>query len=102
MFSEVQSITKPILDYLKDKKVDAQLQYDLSKAFPISSQYVQTLKRWCLESIGTGNIRMRGPQSLRFGNLLKGTIRIDIVDMTGIGPGHTHPNGEINWIFSYK
>ena len=96
----IRTLSQPFLDFFHGRDVDAQLQYDLSKTFPMSSPAVQQLKHWCINNIQTGAIRMRGPQTLRFGNLLKGTMRIDIVDMTGVGPGHTHPNGEINLSFA--
>ena len=96
----IRTVAQPFLDFVQGRSVDVQLQYDLSTTFPMASLEVQRLKQWCLENIQSGNIRMRGPHTLRFGNLLKGEMRIDIVDMTGVGPGHTHPNGEINLSFS--
>ena len=95
----------PILSFLQTQTVDTQLQYTLSKRFPLSSNLVQSIKSWCLTSVHDGSIRMRGPKSLRFGNLLHQKkndygFRIDIVDMTGVGPGHIHPLGEINLCFA--
>ena len=95
----------PILSFLQTQTVDTQLQYTLSKRFPLSSDLVQSIKSWCLTSVNDGSIRLRGPKSLRFGNLLHQKkndygFRIDIVDMTGIGPGHIHPLGEINLCFA--
>ena len=98
--SEMMSFVSPIIDWIENRAVDAQLQYDLSHRFPLSSTHIQQFKEWCVQNIENGSIRMRGPNSLRFGNLLKGKMRIDIVDMSGVGPGHTHPNGEINLSFS--
>ncbi len=99
------SVFKPILDFIQHRSVDAQLQYDLAKAFPLSSDSVQSIREWCLQGLKSGSIRVRGPQTLRFGNLLhqkrnEYAFRIDIVDMEGKGPGHIHPKGEINLCFS--
>jgi hypothetical protein len=98
--SKLMSFVSPIIDFIENHPVDAQLQYDLSQQFHLSSLHIQHFKNWCVDNIQNGSIRMRGPDSLRFGNLLKGKMRIDIVDMTGVGPGHTHPNGEVNLSFA--
>ncbi|MBX2803409.1 MAG: DUF4863 family protein [Myxococcales bacterium] len=47
----------------------------------------------------------RATPTLTFGRLAKATetthdLSIDIVDMTGAGPGHTHPKGEVNLCFA--
>ena len=94
-----------IFTYLNERPVDTQLQYTLSKRFPISSLQIQQIRAWCLSEIEAGRIRMRGPQTLRYANLLHQNaspfqIRIDIVDMNGVGPGHVHPLGEINLCFA--
>ena len=95
----------PILSFLQRQPVDTQLQYTLSQKYPLSSTLIQDIKTWCLRSVNDGSIRMRGPNSLRFGNVLHQKrndygFRIDIVDMTGVGPGHVHPLGEINLCFT--
>lgn len=100
-------IFAPILSFLETQTVDTQLQYTLSKKFPLASDLIQSIKEWCLASVSNGSIRMRGPKSLRFGNVLHQKrnnygFRIDIVDMTGVGPGHVHPLGEINLCFAIE
>ena len=97
----------PILSFLETQTVDTQLQYTLSKKFPLASELIQGIKEWCLAAVSNGSIRMRGPKSLRFGNVLHQKrndygFRIDIVDMTGVGPGHVHPLGEINLCFTIE
>jgi len=98
---------EPILSFLKHQVVDTQLQYTLSKKFPLSGDTVQHIRSWCVEAVNDGSVKMRGPNSLRFGNVLHQKrndygFRIDIVDMTGVGPGHVHPLGEINLCFSIE
>ena len=98
---------EPLLSFLQTQAVDTQLQYTLSEKFPLSSGLIQDIRSWCLASVNDGSVRMRGPKSLRFGNLLHQKrnnygFRIDIVDMTGVGPGHLHPLGEINLCFSVE
>lgn len=98
---------EPILSFLEHQVVDTQLQYTLSKQFPLSGELVQQIRSWCVQSINDGSIKMRGPRTLRFGNLLHQKrndygFRIDIVDMTGVGPGHVHPLGEINLCFAME
>ena len=105
--STVIETFEPLLSFLQTQTVDTQLQYTLSKKFPLSSALIQNIKSWCLHSINDGSVRMRGPKSLRFGNLLHQKrneygFRIDIVDMTGVGPGHVHPLGEINLCFTIE
>lgn len=95
----------PILSFLQTQTVNTQLQYTLSKQFPLSSSLIQDIKRWCVTAVKDGSVRMRGPKSLRFGNVLHQKrndygFRIDMVDMTGVGPGHVHPLGEINLCFT--
>ena len=105
--STVIKTFEPLLSFLQKQTVDTQLQYTLSKKFPLSSALIQDIKTWCLSAINDGSVRMRGPKSLRFGNLLHQKrndygFRIDIVDMTGIGPGHVHPLGEINLVLQLQ
>lgn len=103
--SQIEQLFAPILDFLSNNPVDTQLAYRLSKRFPLSSSLIQQIRQWSIESVHNGTIRMRGPQSLRFGNLLHQKrsafpFRIDIVDMSGVGPGHLHPLGEVNLCFT--
>jgi len=103
--SQVEQLFTPILEFLSTTPVDTQLAYRLSKRFPLSSSLIQQIRQWSLDGVHNGTIRMRGPQSLRFGNLLhqkRSTFpfRIDIVDMSGVGPGHLHPLGEVNLCFT--
>lgn len=105
MTTQPAAVFTPILEFLSTRSVDTQLQYELSKHFPLASESIQQIKAWCLNGLKEQSFRMRGPQSLRFGNLLHQKrnpfgFRIDIVDMEGQGPGHVHPLGEINLCFT--
>lgn len=49
----------------------------------------------------------RASESLQFGRLTKATpdlhgMSVDVVDMRGAGPGHTHPNGEASICFALE
>lgn len=105
MTTQPEIVFAPILEFLNTRPVDTQLQYTLSKHFSLASEPIQQIKKWCLTGLRERSFRMRGPQSLRFGNLLHQKrnpfgFRIDIVDMEGQGPGHVHPLGEINLCFT--
>lgn len=49
-----------------------------------------------------GKVADRGAPPVRYSRAAKaseetGAFSIDVVDMTGPGPRHRHPNGEVNW-----
>lgn len=54
-----------------------------------------------------GKVADRGEPPLKFGRAAKATdetsgFSIDVVDMQGPGPKHTHPNGEVNWCIALE
>ena len=55
-----------------------------------------------IELLEKGEVAYRGEAPVKFSRAAKATeethdFSIDVVDMTGAGPRHLHPNGEINW-----
>jgi len=54
-----------------------------------------------------GRVADRGAPPVRFSRAAKATeetagFSIDVVDMTGPGPLHRHPNGEVNWCIALE
>lgn len=102
--SQLHTALQPILEILTNRSLDAQLQYDLSKRYPLSSSTIQQIKTLLQQCIQERSLVMRGSPDLRFGLLHKQSkeipIRIDVVDMTGAGPSHTHTLGEVNLCFA--
>lgn len=54
-----------------------------------------------------GKVADRGAPPVRFSRAAKATdetsgFSIDVVDMTGPGPLHRHPNGEVNWCIALE
>ncbi len=54
-----------------------------------------------------GEVANRGEAPVKFSRAAKATeetndFSIDVVDMTGPGPRHLHPNGEINWCIALE
>jgi hypothetical protein len=102
----LQSIS-PILDYIKDKEIDAKLAEGLKNSFPIESKYMQQIKLDCKSGIDEGWLCPRDGTNLSYGRLVKtsrdtNNFGIDTVDMKGQGPGHLHPLGEIDLCFSLE
>jgi len=79
----------------------------LNKHFPISE--LDEIRRLCEQGIKEGWLCPRGGANLHYGRVQKSTstdiLGIDSVDMDGseapcAGPGHEHPQGEIDLCFA--
>lgn len=102
--STLFELFSPIADLIASQPITADLQYKLENTYPLSHPNIQMIKKLCQEGIRDGWIQMRGKPALQFCNLhrqnAQSSIRIDMVDMTGVGPGHTHLSGEANLCFA--
>ncbi len=81
----------------------AELKRRLDPASPAAAELNARL-RALLEA---GEIAQRGEPPVRYGRVAKATpqtrdFSIDVVDMTGPGPRHRHPNGEINYCIALE
>ena len=102
---ELLQALQPILDFLKGKELTSELQQELQERFPIESAYMQRLKLNCIRGLQENWLCPREGNKLRFGRLAKSGeqtnhIGIDTVEMNDIGPGHTHPLGEVDLCFA--
>jgi len=62
----------------------------------------QRLSAALVALLEAGQVADRGEPPVRYSRAAKATeetggFSIDVVDMTGPGPRHRHPNGEVNW-----
>jgi len=77
-------------------KLDAELPYD--------SAAITALRRVVREGVDEGWLAPRENGGIRFGRVLKGErdddLSVDCVHMDKPGPGHTHPNGEVDLCFA--
>ena len=78
---------------------------DLSARFPIDGPALTALRAALEDGLAGGWLTPREADGVRFGRLAKAGpdtagCSIDVVDMDGPGPGHTHPNGEIDLCFA--
>ena len=60
------------------------------------------LSQALVELLEAGKVADRGAPPVRYSRAAKASeetadFSIDVVDMTGAGPRHRHPNGEVNW-----
>ena len=80
------------------RRARARLAERLDPDGPEARALSEELKR-LLEA---GEVANRGEPPVRWGRVAKAgpdtlDFSIDVVDMTGAGPLHLHPNGEVNW-----
>ena len=76
----------------------------LEAVFPLRGSMVQDLRETLERAAATGEICDRGAPPVMFSRLWKASdnphgVSADCVLMTGPGPRHNHPNGEVNLAF---
>jgi len=80
----------------------------LEEAFPVGGPAVEEIGRLLREGVSSGELCDRENAGARFSRLKKaaadtpGDISIDLVHMSAPGPGHTHPNGEVDLCFAVE
>ncbi len=77
----------------------------LSSAFPIDGPMLVDLRQKVVAGLDAGWLTPREANGVKFGRVTKSTpqslgFTIDAVDMSGPGPGHTHPEGEFDLCFA--
>ena len=96
----------PVLDRLAaEDPDDATLADRLNAELPVQGAQLQAVKAAVVAGLEAGWLTPREAGGVRFGRLAKATeasrgFSIDAVDMHAPGPGHTHPNGEIDLCFA--
>ena len=95
---------QPIVDALQDVSLDdpAGCQAELERQFPMASQVVQDIRASMVRGQEQGWLLPKEAGGVRFGRVAKdcGGFSVDAVLMNGAGPGHRHPNGEVDLLFA--
>ena len=96
----------PVLQQLSghDPSGGAAVAAALNTALPIEDGAMQAIFAQARAGVEAGWLTPREADGVRFGRLAKATpetqgFSIDVVVMSGPGPGHTHPNGELDLCF---
>jgi hypothetical protein len=76
----------------------------LNAALPLDGETMRAVAARIVDGVQNGSLVPREAGGVRFGRVAKPTelshgLSIDVVDMDGPGPGHRHPNGEIDLSF---
>jgi hypothetical protein len=74
----------------------------LTQRLPPGSERARSLNTDLLRLLESASIANRGEPPVRYSRVARPTdttlrFSIDVVDMTGAGPAHHHPLGEVNW-----
>lgn len=80
-------------------ELKARLDPDSAEGKAVSAGLIELLEK--------GEVANRGEAPVKFSRAAKATdethdFSIDVVDMSGPGPRHLHPNGEINWCIALE
>ena len=100
----LQNAIQPILDHLNSCDLSSEhLCSDLNQTFPITS--LSHIRKLVEDGIKDGWFAPKSGRNLTYGRLVKPSEKshgfsVETVDMTATGPGHTHPQGEIDLCFS--
>lgn len=75
---------------------------ELERRFAPASASARAVDRALTALLSAGKLAQRGEPPVRYGRVAKAgpetlDFSIDVVHMTGPGPRHRHPNGEVNW-----
>ncbi len=85
---------------------DPEATRTLEAALPLDGPALTALRVAVRRGVEAGWLAERESGGVRFGRLRKavaeGDLSIDCVHMHGPGPGHTHPNGEIDLCFAVQ
>jgi len=93
-----------ITHHIADRPLDAQLENDLNRTYPVDGATARLIIESCQSGITEGWMCSREAGGIRFGRVIKpdaatSGFSVDVVDMQPVaGPHHGHPNGEIDFI----
>jgi len=98
------TVLEPILAVIRQTDPAApEAQMLLNKRFPVNGPDLSRVEDLVRKGLAAGWLTPREANGVRFGRLAKpadGDFSIDAVEMSGPGPGHAHPNGEIDLCFA--
>ena len=98
----------PVLARLAGEDVeDPTLAARLNADLPVGGDAMRAVRSAICGGLEAGWLTPRAAGGVRFGRLAKANdasrgFSIDAVDMSGPGPGHTHPGGEIDLCFDLE
>ncbi|NNE37520.1 MAG: DUF4863 family protein, partial [Gammaproteobacteria bacterium] len=101
---DLQKLIDPVISFIAEKELDANLETELNREFPPDSPVYQGIEQACHDAIKAGWMCKYEADGIRFGRVLKPSVElngfsVDVVDMQNIrGPHHRHPNGEIDMV----
>jgi len=77
----------------------------LASTFPLDSDLLRAVREKVVAGLEAGWLTPREAGGVKFGRVAKTSAEsmgytIDAVDMNGPGPGHTHPEGEVDLCFA--
>ena len=106
--SQLLHTLDPLLKHLAtvDPAVGSRAAAELNEGFPIGGSLLLDVRSQVIEGMAAGWLTPRqAGDNLRYGRLCKPIdgshgFSIDAVDMCGPGPGHVHPNGELDLCFA--
>jgi hypothetical protein len=103
---ELMQALGPLLDDLAkvDFKQDGAAEC-LNGSWPVDGEAMAAIRAMVVEGIAQGWFAPRGTPGMKWGRLAKSGdescgFSVDGVVMNGAGPGHTHPNGELDLCFA--
>lgn len=100
---------KPLLDAAAgvDLSDPSQAQAELTRRLDPTSESGMALSAALIQLLESGAVCDRGAPPVRYSRAAKASdetqgFSIDVVDMTGAGPLHRHPKGEVNWCIALE
>ena len=103
------AVLGPLLAQLSghDPKGGAEVAAALNRSHPVEDAAMQDIFAKATAGVAAGWLTPREADGVRFGRLAKASAEtsgfsIDVVVMDGPGPGHTHPEGELDLCFSLE
>lgn len=103
----LEAALAPVLEVVRTiDPADPEAPARLEAALPVGSPALATLREVVREGVAAGWLASREAGGIRFGRVRKAAddadVSIDCVHMDRPGPGHTHPNGEIDLCFAVE
>ncbi|MEZ4340092.1 MAG: DUF4863 family protein [Sandaracinaceae bacterium] len=103
----LEAVLAPVLEVVRTidpSEPDARATLDAK--LPVGSPALEALRAVVREGVAAGWLASRENAGIRFGRVRKAAdaadLSIDCVHMDQPGPGHTHPNGEIDLCFAVE
>ena len=99
-----QQLLEPVINFIREKKLDETLENDLNREFPKSGETLIAIKQACHDAIAAGWMCKYEGGGIKYGRVIKpapetANFSVDVVLMEDLaGPHHKHPQGEIDLI----